>query len=321
VNAQHADVQEDDATNAYQSLAETTGLDDPRWAFGGSGPDGAVAETDSPLPDGAEPADLAEYCLMLGDDALIYSHRLTEWVTNAPELEEEVALANIGLDLLGQARVLLARAGHADAAVGGTANGAQTSASPDAEDRLAFWRSEAEFRCVRLVEIAENLDFGRCIARLLVFATWRLALLGRLLGSADPVIAAIAAKGVRELAYHRDYAARWTLRLGDGTEESHRRMQQAVDWVWPYTEELFACSETEHRLVGPHVSVDPSEIREEFDSVLREVLETATLTLPERPPVGRLAGRAGRQGVHTEMLGPLLTEMQSLAREHPEATW
>jgi ring-1,2-phenylacetyl-CoA epoxidase subunit PaaC len=294
-----------DEENAYQSLAETTEHDDPRWAFG-TGVEDVAAEITSPVPDGVGPADLAAYCLMLGDDALIYSHRLSEWVSNAPELEEEVALANTALDLLGQARVLLGRAGHLE---GGD------------EDSLAYRRTEAQFRNVGLAELSDDLDFARAVARLLIFSTWRLALLHRLLGSADPVIAAVAGKGVKELTYHRDYAARWTLRLGDGTDESHRRMQAALDTLWPYVGELFRTSDEERRLIEAGVAVDPAVTRAEVDAVLDEVLAKATLTRPDRPFIGTIGGRSGRQGVHTEHLGHALAEMQSLARQHPDTTW
>ena len=298
---------EEDAANAYQSLSETTEHDDPRWAFG-TGVEDVAAEITSPVPDGADPADLAAYCLMLGDDALIYSHRLSEWVSNAPELEEEVALANTALDLLGQARVLLARAGHVE---GGNRD----------EDALAYRRSDAQFHNVGLAELSDDLDFARAVARLLIFSAWRLALLHRLLGSADPVIAAVAGKGVKELTYHRDYAARWTLRLGDGTDESHRRMQAALDTLWPYVGELFRTSDEERRLIEAGVAVDPADTRAEVDAVLDEVLAKATLTRPERPFIGTIGGRSGRQGVHTEHLGHALAEMQSLARQHPDTTW
>jgi ring-1,2-phenylacetyl-CoA epoxidase subunit PaaC len=308
VNAHHTDVGEHDATNAYQSLSETTGHDDPRWAFGTGIVEEAGAEITSPVPDGVDPADLAAYCLMLGDDALVFSHRLSEWVSNAPELEEEVALANTALDLLGQARVLLGRAGHVEG-------------RDRDEDALAYGRSEAEFRNVGLAELSDDLDFARCIARLLVLSTWRLAILHRLTGSADPVLAAVAAKGVKELTYHRDYAARWTLRLGDGTPESHRRMQAALDALWPYLGELFRTSAEERRLVEAGVAVDPADTREEVDAVLDEVLRHATLTRPDRPSIGTIGGRSGRQGVHTEHLGHALAVMQSLARQHPGATW
>ncbi|MDN5930045.1 MAG: phenylacetate-CoA oxygenase subunit PaaC [Pseudonocardia sp.] len=311
MNTHHTEVEEHDATNAYQSLSETTGHDDPRWAFGTGIVTEAGAEITSPVPDGVDPADLAAYCLMLGDDALIYSHRLSEWVSNAPELEEDVALANTALDLLGQARVLLARAAHL---TGGDEAGMS-------EDGLAYLRTDDRFRNVGLAELSDDLDFARAVARLLIFSSWRLALLHRLLGSADPVIAAVAGKGVKEVTYHRDYAARWTLRLGDGTDESHRRMQGALDGVWPYVGELFRTSDEERRLVAAGVAVDPAETREEVDAVLDEVIARATLTRPDRPFIGTIGGRGGRQGVHTEHLGHALAEMQSLARQHPGATW
>ena len=303
----HSHTEEEDATNAYQSLAETVGHDDPRWAFG-SGVEDVQGEIDSPVPDGVDAGDLAQYCLMLGDDALICSHRISEWVSNAPELEEEVALANIGLDLLGQARVLLSRAGHVE-------RGGRD------EDALAYLRTEAEFRNVALAELGDELDFARAIARLLLFSTWRLALLQRLLDSRDPVLAAVAGKGVKEVAYHRDHAARWTVRLGDGTAESHRRMQDALDVVWPHVEELFRTSDVERRLAEAGVAVDPEQLRPEVDAVLDEVLAAATLTRPQRPAIGTIGGRGGRQGLHTEQLGHVLAQMQSLARQHPGATW
>jgi ring-1,2-phenylacetyl-CoA epoxidase subunit PaaC len=306
VNA-HTTQQDHDATNAYRSLADTVDHDDPRWAFG-SGVEDVQAEISSAVPDGVDPGDLAQYALMLGDDALVCSQRLAEWVSNAPELEEEVALANIALDLLGQARVLLARAGHVE------------GAGRD-EDALAYLRPEPDFRNVALAELPDDLDFARAVARLLLFSTWRLALLHRLLNSRDPVVAAVAAKGVKELTYHRDYAARWTLRLGDGTDESHRRMQAGLDAVWPYLEEAFRTSDVERRLAAAGVAVDPAQTRDEVEAVLDEVITKATLTRPAVPPVGTVGGRGGRQGLHTEHLGHVLAEMQSLARQHPGATW
>ncbi|HEY0811715.1 MAG TPA: 1,2-phenylacetyl-CoA epoxidase subunit PaaC [Pseudonocardia sp.] len=316
MNVHHTHVEEHDGANAYQSLSETTGHDDPRWAFGSGIVEEKGAEITSPLPDGVDPADLAAYCLMLGDDALVYSHRLSEWVSNAPELEEEVALANTALDLLGQARVLLARAGHVEGAAGSTAGSAVRD-----EDALAYLRTDGQFRNVGLAELSDDLDFARAVARLLIFSSWRLALVARLVGSADPVIAAMAAKAVKELTYHRDYAARWTLRLGDGTEESHRRMQSALDALWPYVGELFRTSDEERRLVEAGVAADPAQTRAEVEAVLDEVLAKATLTRPERPFIGTIGGRSGRQGVHTEHLGHALAEMQSLARLHQGATW
>lgn len=288
--------------NAYDALTEEHG-GDGSWAFG-TGIEDVQTEITSPVPDGVDPADLAQYCLMLGDDALVCGHRLSEWVSNAPELEEEMALANTALDLIGQARVLLARAAHLGAG--------------EDEDELAYLRLEPDYRNVALAELGDDLDFARAIARLLLFSTWRLALMTRLLDSRDPVIAAVAGKGVKELAYHRDHAAQWTLRLGDGTPESHEKMQAALTAVWPYVEELFRTSDVERRLVAAGVAADPAQLRGEVDGVLDQVFTAATL---DRPQVPGIAGLGGRQGRHTEMLGHVLAEMQSLARQHPGASW
>ncbi|MBK1789064.1 1,2-phenylacetyl-CoA epoxidase subunit PaaC [Prauserella cavernicola] len=289
--------------NAYEAITEEN---DSRWAFG-TGFTDPLEGVDTTVPSGVDGADLAAYCLMLGDDALILSHRLQEWCTHAPELEDEVAIANIGLDLLGQARLLLARAGRAE------------DAGRD-EDALAFLRAEHEFRNVRLAELPRG-DFGELIARLLVCSTWRLALVQRLTGSRDPVLAAIAAKGVKELTYHRDYAAQWAVRLGDGTEFSRERMTAGLAAVWPYVAELFTPHAVELRLAEAGVAVDPSVLRAEFDDVLGQVLRAATLDAPEVPGIPGVAGRAGRDGVHTESMGFLLAELQSVARANPGATW
>ncbi|GAA4875169.1 1,2-phenylacetyl-CoA epoxidase subunit PaaC [Actinomycetospora straminea] len=302
---------ETDDENVYDALASAD--DDGRWAFG-TGFDAGTAEIDAPVPEGVDRDDLATYCLMLADDALVASQRLAGWTTKAPELEEEVALANIALDLLGQARVLLARAGHLGAAepfrVG----------PQDDEDVLAYFRDDRAFRNVTLVEIDLG-DFAQTVAWILVLASWRLALLQRLTGSRDPVLAAVAGKAVKELTYHRDYAAQWVLRLGDGTPLSHARMQAGLEAVWPFVEELFTAHAVERRLVDAGVAVDPTELRGEVEAVLDQVLPAATLTRPDRAAVGLVGGRGGRDGVHTEALGPVLAVMQSLARAHPEATW
>jgi ring-1,2-phenylacetyl-CoA epoxidase subunit PaaC len=297
--------------NVYDALA--TADDDGRWAFG-TGFDAGTAEIDAPAPEGVDRDDLATYCLMLADDALVASQRLAGWTTKAPELEEEVALANTALDLLGQARVLLARAGHLGAAE------PFRHGPHDHEDVLAYFRDDRAFRNVTLVE-TDLGDFGRTIAWLLVLASWRLALMVRLTESRDPVLAAVAGKAVKELTYHRDYAAQWVLRLGDGTALSHARMQAGLEAVWPFVEELFLAHPVEQRLVAAGVAVDPAQLRADVDAVLDQVLPAATLTRPERPAVGLVGGRGGRDGVHTEALGTLLALMQSLARAHPEATW
>jgi ring-1,2-phenylacetyl-CoA epoxidase subunit PaaC len=248
---------------------------------------------------------------MLGDDALIYSHRLQQWMTRLPELEEETALANIALDLLGQARMLLARASQAEGTLLAGGKGRD-------EDQLAFFRDEHEFRNVRLAEHLDA-DFAELTGRLLIFSAWRLALFGRLAGSADPVLAAIAAKGARELAYHRDYAAQWVIRLGDGTPLSHGKMQAALEAIWPLAGELFQPDPVASALPG--VAADPAGLRAEVDAVLDAVLDAATLERPQAAPLARVAGKAGRQGVHTETFGYLLAELQSVARAHPDATW
>jgi ring-1,2-phenylacetyl-CoA epoxidase subunit PaaC len=292
----------EDEFAAYQSLSEET--EDHRWAFG-TGFTDPIEGIDASVPAGVDAAALAIYCLRLGDDALIYSHRLQQWMTRMPELEEETALANIALDLLGQARMLLARAGQAEG------NGRQ-------EDQLAFFRAEHEFRNVRLVE-GLDADFAELAGRLLVFSAWRLALFGQLAGSRDPMLAAIAAKGVKELTYHRDYAAQWVIRLGDGTQLSHDKMQAALGTIWPLVDELFRADAVVAGLPG--VAADPGKLRAEVDAVLDTVLASATLDRPGGDPMAPVAGQTGRDGVHTEALGYILAELQSVARAHPGGTW
>jgi ring-1,2-phenylacetyl-CoA epoxidase subunit PaaC len=285
--------EDDFADNPYDLLAEDHD-EGHRWAFG-TGFTDPLEGVDTSVPDGLDPGALVRFCLDLGDDALIYSHRLQQWVAGLPELEEETAVANIALDLLGQARLLLARAGGI---IGQT------------EDQLAFFREEKEFRNVRLAEHADR-DFAELVVRLLMFSTWRLALFESLSSAPDPVLAAIAAKGVNELAYHRDYAASWVIRLGDGTPLSHAKTQAALDTLWPLMGELF--------YPGPDAlaTVD----RGAFDAILDTVLSAAGLDRPAAPPLAPVGGRAGRDGVHTEAMGYILAEMQSVARAHPDATW
>jgi ring-1,2-phenylacetyl-CoA epoxidase subunit PaaC len=281
---------------------------DGHWAFG-TGFDDPLAGVDTTVPAALDPADLGAYCLMLGDDALVLAQRLTQWITAAPELEEEVALGNIALDLLGQARLLLARAGSCG--VLGRSRSLATASIPD-EDALAYFRDPDEFRCTALVA-APNGDFAVTMVRLLAASALRLAVLDRLRSAADPVLAAIAAKGVPEVTYHRDHAARWVLRLGDGTAESHRRAAAAVDVVWPLLADVFSATDVERR-----VGVDPATVRDEVAAVLTEVLTRATLDVP---PLPAAAPPRGRVGEHGPELAALLAELQGLAREHPAATW
>jgi ring-1,2-phenylacetyl-CoA epoxidase subunit PaaC len=279
--------------NPYDLLAEDHD-EGHRWAFG-TGFTDPLEGIDTSVPAGLDPAALARYCLALGDDALIYSHRLQQWVTRMPELEEETAIANIALDLLGQARMLLARAGRI---------------LGRSEDELAFFRPEQEFRNVRLAEHGDR-DFAELVGRLLIFSTWRLALFGELSAAPDPVLAAIAAKGVKELTYHRDYAAQWVIRLGDGTGLSHERMQHALTALWPLVGELFRPDRDALAMVEPIV----------IDTVLDSVLSSGGLDRPDVPALAGVSGRTGRDGVHTEAMGHVLAELQSLARAYPDATW
>ena len=298
----------------YEALTAAHG-DGGHWVFG-TGFDEPLAGVDTTVPEGVDPVQLGAYCLMLGDDALVLSQRLTEWITRAPELEEEVAIGNIALDLLGQARLLLARAGSVGVLGRSRGPGRATGSIPD-EDALAYFRDVDEFRCTPLV-CAPNGDFAHLVVRLLIASAVRLAVFDRLRGSRDPVLAAIAAKGVHELTYCRDHAARWVLRLGDGTPESRRRAQAAADAVWPLTAELFTATDEERRLAGAGVAVDPADVRAEVGDVLAHVLGRATLTVPPAPAD---APPGGRQGRHGPDLAELLSTFQGLAREHPAATW
>ncbi|CAL9517621.1 1,2-phenylacetyl-CoA epoxidase, subunit C [Streptomyces sp. enrichment culture] len=234
---------------------------------------------------------LTTAALALGDDALVLSHRLGEWAGHAPVLEEEVALANIALDLLGQARVLLSMVGD--------------------EDELAYLREERAFRNLQLVE-QPNGDFAHTIARQLYFSTYQ-HLLHSELAAGDGPFAPLAAKAVKEVAYHRDHAEQWTLRLGDGTDESHTRMQRAVDALWRHTGEMFQPVEG--------LDADWTGLEAAWLERITEVLRRATLTVPEGPRTGAWTAGAGRQGLHTEPFGRMLAEMQHLHRSHPGATW
>jgi ring-1,2-phenylacetyl-CoA epoxidase subunit PaaC len=244
---------------------------------------------------------LTEYVVGLGDDALVLSHRLGEWIAAAPQLEEDVALANIGLDLLGQARSLLSYAGELE------------GAGRD-EDELAFLRDERDFRNLQIVE-RPNGDFGHTIARQLVFSAYQYELYDRLRTSADVTLAAVAGKAVKEVAYHRDHARQWVLRLGDGTEESHRRMQAGLAHIWPYVAEIFDSWPVVAALA--ETAVDPAALRTPWADYVEAVLAEATLKVPDPA----FQGRGGRRGLHTEAMGYLLAEMQHLHRAHPGATW
>ncbi|MFE3473791.1 1,2-phenylacetyl-CoA epoxidase subunit PaaC [Streptomyces bacillaris] len=251
--------------------------------------------------------------LALGDDALVLSHRLGEWAGHAPVLEEEVALANIALDLLGQARVLLSLVGD--------------------EDELAYLREERAFRNLQLVE-QPNGDFAHTIARQLYFSVYQHLLYERL-AAGDGEFAELAAKAVKEVAYHRDHAEQWVLRLGDGTAESHERMQAGLEALWRFTGEMFqpiegldatgttGTTDTAGTTgtSGSGSGVDWAELESVWLSAVTATVERATLTLPTGPRTGAWAAGAGRQGLHTEPFGRMLAEMQHLHRSHPGASW
>lgn len=255
-----------------------------------------VADTVSPLQ-----ADIAEYALRLGDDALVLAQRMGEWISNAPELEEDVALANIGLDLLGQARALLTYAG---------------SITGRTEDELAYFRSDLEFRCAHLMCLPRG-DFAVTVVRMLLVAGYQLELYRRLAESSDETLAGIAAKARKEVAYHFEHASDWTVRLGDGTVESNARAQRALDDLWPFVDELFRSDEVEARLVAAGIGVDSQGLRAPFDAAITPILDEATLTVPQVPA----AAGGGRRGRPSEHLGHLLAEMQVLARLFPGASW
>ncbi|MDF2508378.1 MAG: paaI [Microbacterium sp.] len=247
----------------------------------------------------APSADVAEYALRLGDDALILSQQLGAWISRAPELEEDVALGNIALDLLGHARSFLHYAGSYDGR---------------SEDDLAFFRDEPEFRCAWIVQ-QPNGDFAQTIARQFVVATYMFELYSALRTSSDETFAAIAEKSLKEVDYHRDHAVQWMLRLAGGTEESRARIIRAVGDVWPYVEELFRDDDLIERLGD--AAVRPSSLRAGFDGVVDTVFAEAELTVPALAA----SSAGGRHGAHATPLGHILAEMQVLARRHPGASW
>jgi ring-1,2-phenylacetyl-CoA epoxidase subunit PaaC len=244
---------------------------------------------------------VAEYALRLGDDALILAQRLGEWIARAPEIEEDIALGNIALDLIGHARSFLTYAG---------------SAWGKSEDDLAYFRDEPDWRSAQLFELP-NIDFAHTIVRQLAVSFYQYELYARLSASADPVLAAIAAKAVKEVDYHRDHSAQWMLRLGLGTAESRHRVEIALRDTWPYVDELFRDDALTDSAELAGTVVRPSTLRAPFDALVATVLDRAELALPE----GFVARGGGRQGVHSGSFGTLLAEMQVLARQHPGATW
>lgn len=246
---------------------------------------------------------LFKYLLRLGDNALILSYRLGEWSSNAPYLEEDLALTNIALDLTGRAEALLRYAG-------------QVEGKGRNEDDLAFKRNEREFYNNLLTELP-NGDFATTIVRQLCYSLFDLPLYEKLTHSKDSTIAGIAAKAVKETKYHIRHTTQWMYRLGDGTEESHRRTQNALDELWMYTGELFEMDEIDTLLRKEGIAVDVSNILPQWQQNIREVIETSTLTCPP----DQYMQTGSRKGLHSEHLGFILSEMQFLPRTYPDAKW
>ena len=245
---------------------------------------------------------VACYVLALGDDALVCAQRLCEWATRAPAIEEDVALMNIALDLLGQARSLLAYAGELEG-------------SGRREDELAYLRDERDFRNCQLVEL-DNGDFATTMARQLLFSAYQFELYGALSSSTDERLSGVAAKAVKEVAYHREHAAGRVVRLGDGTRESHARMAAALGTVWPFAGELFEPA-APAELVAAGVAAEAPSLQGPWLSWVTSILSAATLDIP----TVTWAPSGGRHGLHTEAFGYLLAEMQHLHRSYPGATW
>ena len=252
-----------------------------------------------------------DYVLHLADNGLVLAQRLGEWVGKGPVLEEDIASANVGLDLLGQARLWLAYATQLEA----------RDAPPGrTEDHLAFFRHSGEFRNLLLVE-QPNGSYADTIVRQFLFDQWHVLLLGQLTLSRDEHIAGIAAKAVKEVRYHVERSADWMIRLGDGTDESHARMQAALDALWMYTGEMFSVDSTERDLIDAGIAADVEALQAPWQSSTRAVLDEATLTVPDDQWMQGGRGRGGKQGVHTEHLSRLLAEMQTLPRSYPDASW
>ena len=246
---------------------------------------------------------LFAYVLGLADDALVLGHRLSEWSGRAPMLEEDIALSNLALDLIGQARLFYAYAGEIE------------GAGRD-EDALAYLRDEHAYTNLLLVE-QPNGDFALTMVRQLLYAAFMQPYYQALQGSTDRRIAEIAAKAVKEMTYHVRHASEWVIRLGDGTDESHSRTQAALNDLWMYTGEMFETSEGERNLAERGIAVDRASLKPAWDSTIDRVLTDATL----KRPADRWPQSGGRQCRHTEHLGRMLAEMQVLHRAHPEAGW
>ena len=246
---------------------------------------------------------LFEYLLRLGDNCLILSQRLSEWCGHGPVLEEDIALTNVALDLLGHARFWLSYAGEIEG-IGRD------------EDQLAFMRDSGDFRNVLIVE-QPNGDYAVTTARQFYFDVWHSLVLKKVQHSSDARVAEIAAKALKEVTYHVERSRDWVVRLGDGTSESHKRMQAAVDDLWMYTGELFEMDALDEEIVRRGIGADLRALREPWLTEVQKTFSEATLIVPS----GKWMQRGGKQGVHTEKLGYILAEMQFLQRAYPGAQW
>lgn len=244
-----------------------------------------------------------EFCLRMGDNALILSHRLSEWCGHAPALEEDIASANTALDLIGQARLWLTLAGERR----GRAEGA---------DDLAYLRDVGEFRNVLLVE-QPNGDYAQTLTRQFLFDAWHYIVLEQLAAAEDAAVCDIAQKAVKEVAYHRHRSTDLLVRLGDGSDESHRRMQSALDWLWPFTGELFDEDDTDKQFRAASGGLDYVRLRTQWNEYVDDTLSAATLSTPD----GDWFQQGGKRGIHSEHLGYLLADMQFLQRAYPGAQW
>ncbi|MEO8578516.1 MAG: 1,2-phenylacetyl-CoA epoxidase subunit PaaC [Gemmatimonadales bacterium] len=244
-----------------------------------------------------------EYLLRLGDDRLVLGHRVSEWCGHGPILEEDIALANIALDLIGQASLYLKLAG-------------ETEGKGRDEDALAYFRETTDYRNVHLVELPKG-DYAFTIVRQFFFDVFNYHLLEQLQKSSSSGFAGIAAKGFKEVRYHVRHSSEWLVRLGDGTEESHARTQKSVNELWRFTGEMFAADDVDQEMTAAGIGTDLAAIKPKWESVVKDVLTRATLTIPDEP----YAMTGGRRGSHTESLGHMLSEMQIVARSHPGAEW
>jgi ring-1,2-phenylacetyl-CoA epoxidase subunit PaaC len=247
---------------------------------------------------------LYEYALRQGDNCLILGHRLSEWCGHGPVLEQDIALTNLALDHIGQARLYLSYAGEAEG-------------KNRTEDDLAYLRTERDYRNFLLLE-RPNGDWGQTIIRSFLYDAWHLLFLRELQQSTDDTLAAIAAKSIKEVTYHLRFSSEWTIRLGDGTKESHSRMQDALDNLWMFTGELFEMDEIDKEAAKAGIGVDLSKLKPQWEARVNNVLTEATLTLPELPFM-QSGGRS--KGLHSEHLGHILSELQYVQRAYPNMEW